>query len=93
MRRFNSCYRFPSNRRAEKLKPLEQIEYVKGEAEELKEALLLGEGDMRVIEEAWDVIQTTEGVLRKFPTWMVVIGCARVKLKSWHRGDYEREVR
>lgn len=83
-------YRFPPNRRAERLKLLEQIEYIRQEVEEARQALLLGEGDDRVIEELWDVVQTTEGGLRKFPRWRVMVGHARVKLKSLMRGDYGR---
>ena len=82
-------YRFPANRRAAKTTILEQIRYVEAEAQEMLQAFVEGEGDDRVIEECWDTIQSAEGVLRKFPRLKVVVGWARVKLKSLHRGDYE----
>lgn len=81
-------FRFPANRRAEKTDLLEQLWYVRTEADEAIAAELYEEGPDRVIEETWDVIQAAEGVLRKFPLCKVIIGLARVKLKSWKRGDY-----
>lgn len=88
VKRRDWLYRFPSNKRAEQLKLLEQIEYVKSEVEEARQALLMKEGDARVIEELWDAMQTIEGALRKFPRKKVVIGLSCVKLKCRHRGDY-----
>lgn len=87
-RRMNWPYRFPLNRRAKKLSLTNQVGYIEGELEEVKTAILRIEGDSRVIEELWDVIQAAEGALRKFPLIDVIKGLARVKLKSLHRGDY-----
>ena len=88
-----SLYRFPSNKRAECASLCDQIIKLHEETNEVSRAFLDDESDARIIEETWDVIQTAEGILRKFPTWMVAIGFARVKLKSWHRGDYGRRRR
>ena len=86
--RETSPYRFPPNERAERTTLLGQIKYVKAEAHEMLQALLDGEGDDRVIEECWDTIQASEGVLRKFPLFKVLRGWALVKVKSLKRGDY-----
>lgn len=82
-------YRFPPNLRAEATDLRGQIAYVMDEADETFRAYATAEGDMRVIEEAWDVIQAAEGVLRKFPLHKVELGLGYVKLKSLKRGDYE----
>ena len=89
-RRMNWPYRFPLNRRAKKLSLTNQVGYIEGELEEVKTAILRIEGNSRVLEELWDVIQAAEGALRKVPLIDVVKGLARVKLKSAHRGDYAR---
>ena len=81
-------YRFPENKRAKANDLLEQLRYVRLEANEAIAAALGDEGDDRIVEETWDVIQTAEGVLRKFTLWKVIKGLALVKLKSLHRGDY-----
>lgn len=81
-------YRFPSNKRAEITSPLEQAHYVSLEAKELVSAIENNEGDMRAIEEAWDVIIAAEGVLRKYPTSKVLAGSARVRIKNQRRGDW-----
>ena len=81
-------YRFPSNRRAEESSLKGQISYVMLEAQEAYDALHDGEGPDRIIEELWDTIQAAEGALRKFHPLKVLVGLARVKVKSLHRGDY-----
>lgn len=90
MRKSASIYRFPPNRRAERLSLTEQVYYIEGELKEVKQAILLCEGDARIIEELWDVAQTIEGALRKFPIHKVVVGFVRVLLKSRKRGDYRK---
>lgn len=82
-------YRFPSNLRARKTTLADQADYIIDEAYEAYDALFFNEGDDRIIEETWDVIQAAEGLLRKFPLWKVIVGLARVKIKSLKRGDYE----
>lgn len=91
MRKNASIYRFPSNKRAEMLSLTDQVSYIEGELREVKQAILLCEGDMRVIEELWDVAQTIEGALRKFPIHKVVFGFFLVLFKSRRRGDYGKE--
>ena len=79
---------FPSNKRAERSTVGEQASKVVEEAGEVLQALSDGEPDWRVIEEALDTVQACEGLLRKFPASAVIVGKARVKLKSRLRGDY-----
>lgn len=84
-------FRFPSNRRAERTDLKGQLNYVVEEAIEAAEAFRDNEGEHRIIEELWDTVQAAEGALRKFPLRKVIVGLARVKLKSLHRGDYGGE--
>lgn len=81
-------YRFPPNRRAADSTLYQQIAYMSGEVDEVLQAHFDNEGDDRVIEETWDVIQCAEGILRKYPLRKVIAGCARVKIKCKQRGDY-----
>lgn len=86
-------FRFPSNKRAERNDLKGQLNYVIDEAVEAAEAYRDCEGDHRIIEELWDTVQAAEGALRKFPRRKVVVGLARVKFKSLHRGDYGKTER
>lgn len=84
-------YRFPANRRAKQTGTLEQADYVKFEAQELDEAVDLSDNDceLHIIEEAWDVIQAAEGVLRKYPDALVEYMHKAVIEKCRARGDYD----
>ena len=85
----DSFYRFPPNRRAENTPLHEQVLYTKDEVDEVIQAIIKCEGYDRIIEETLDVIQCAEGILRKFPTWRVLQGWAKVNIKCRQRGDYE----
>ena len=81
-------YRFPENQRAAGACVCDQIDYVLNEAYEAVNAYVLDEGDERIIEELWDVVQTAEGALRKFAYSDVVAGYYAVIEKCEERGDY-----
>lgn len=82
-------YRFPANQRAAESTLANQLRKVNEEAAEASQAFLMMEGQARIIEELWDVIQAAEGALRMFPLWHVEKGRAFVVEKSQLRGDYE----
>lgn len=88
-----SVYRFPANKRAEAATLAGQLRKLLEECFEVLEAYEDNEGDVRIIEELWDVIQAAEGALRKFPLLAVLKGLAMVKIKSRQRGDYRKEAR
>ena len=85
-------YRFPANRRAEAATLAGQLRKLLEETREALEAYEGKEGEERIIEELWDVIQAAEGALRKFPLLAVIKGLAMVKIKSRQRGDYRKEA-
>ena len=89
----NSVYRFPPNDRAKSTCLTDQVCYIEGELGEVKQAILLMEGDSRVIEELWDVIHAAEGALRKFPIVKVAWGLMYVIWKNALRGDYRGGIR
>lgn len=87
----DELFRFPYNRRAMESNREEQAAYVLREAAELyaeaaKDWAYLDE--QRVAEEAWDVIQSVEGVLREIDPEIALLAKARVKMKCMKRGDY-----
>lgn len=81
-------YRFPENQRAAAQTLGAQLGKLAEETAEAVAAFDDGEGNARIIEELWDVIQAAEGALRKFGPLAVLKGLVRVKLKSHRRGDY-----
>lgn len=83
-------YMFPENLRAKESTLDKQLRKVMEEAGEAWFAHDKAEGDERIIEELWDVVQAAEGALRKFPKRSVLKGFAVVKLKGHRRGDYRR---
>lgn len=84
----SGVYRFPENQRAKKFTLGNQLEYIKDEAKEADDAWYYEEGNERVIEELWDVIQTAEGALRKYAYTDVAAGFYKVLEKCKKRGDY-----
>lgn len=83
-----SIYRFRPNRRAEAETLGAQLGKVAEETREAVAAFDGAEGDDRIIEELWDVIQAAEGALRKFHPARVSLGLVYVVFKSIMRGDY-----
>ena len=81
-------WHFPENRKAEEASVLEQALKVNEEAHEVFIAALSKEGEMRILEEAWDAVQAIEGLFRKFPLRKVLAAKVRVKIKCMRRGDY-----
>ena len=79
---------FPENQRAKRCSLGDQVQKLREEAQEVVDAFENGEGDARIIEEGWDVVQTVEGMFHKFPLCAVIVGFVRVLLKSAKRGDY-----
>ena len=84
----SEVYMFPENLRAKEATLDKQLRKVMEEAGEAWFAHDKGEGDDRIIEELWDVVQAAEGALRKFPKMGVLKGFAVVRLKGHRRGDY-----
>ncbi len=82
-------YQFPSNRRAADADLVTQAVYTKKEANELEHAVCSGETDICVIKQAWDVIQSAEGVLRKYPDDLVAAVQEAVYRNCKAKGDYE----
>lgn len=81
-------YRFPENQRAAAQTLGAQLGKVAEETREAVAAFDGAEGDDRIIEELWDVIQAAEGALRKFHPARVSLGLVYVVFKSIMRGDY-----
>lgn len=86
-------YRFPPNRRASDATLRAQVLKVQEEARELAEACDAATdsyGRDHAVEEAWDVIQAAEGVIRKLAGMgaSAEAGLAYVYLKDKARGDY-----
>lgn len=83
-------YRFPANKKAENVCLSNQAYKVGEEARELIDATNSPYLDeMHIIEEAWDVIQAAEGVLRKYPDTLLESMHKAVIEKCRARGDYD----
>ena len=80
-------YRFPENLKAKENTYSNQLSKIEEECEEVAEAWV-DDGDGRVIEELWDLIQAAEGMLRKYPAEKVWAGRSLVISKCEDRGDY-----
>lgn len=82
-------YQFPPNRRATDADIYTQAGYTANEAKELETVVWSGESDIHVIKQAWDVIQSAEGVLRKFNDDLVAAIQEAVYQNCKAKGDYE----
>lgn len=65
----------------------EQANKICEEAGELYASLYMAEGEQCVIDEAWDVIHATEGLLRKYSQPCVRYGLIKNRFKAQRRGD------
>ena len=85
-------YRFPNNAQAERNTVGNQILKLDEELNEVAKAWACecGSSNDRLIEEVLDLIQTAEGVLRKFDESDVLRCYWTVLKKCGKRGDYER---
>lgn len=82
-------YQFPPNRRATDADIYTQAGYTANEAKELETVVCSGESDIHVIKQAWDVIQSAEGVLRKYSDNFVAAVQEAVYLNCKAKEDYE----
>lgn len=87
-----SVYRFPSNANAAAGDMDTQLGKAFEELHEIARAYFMGEGPARVIEEAWDLMQVAEGILRKYDPEQVESGRLFVLDKCTARGDYPADV-
>lgn len=85
----NDTWRFDENKRASEATIEKQLEYARGEVEELASAIYSGEDEIHILEECWDVIQSIEGVMRKYPQRLVDAVYLSVIEKCKARGDYD----
>lgn len=82
-------YQFPPNRRATDADIYTQAGYTAEQAKELETVVCSGESDICVIKQAWDVIQSAEGVLRKYSDDLVASVQEAVYKNCKAKGDYE----
>lgn len=82
-------YQFPPNRRAADADICTQAGYTAKEAKELETVVCSGESDIHIIKQAWDVIQSAEGVLRKYSDDLVAAVQEAVYQNCKAKGDYE----
>lgn len=82
-------YQFPPNRRATDADIYTQAGYTAEQAKELETVVCFGESDICVIKQAWDVIQSAEGVLRKYSDDLVASVQEAVYKNCKAKGDYE----
>lgn len=82
-------YQFPPNRRAADADIHAQAGYTAKQAKELETVVCSGESDICVIKQAWDVIQSAEGVLRKYSDDLVASVQEAVYKNCKAKGDYE----
>lgn len=82
-------YQFPPNRRAAETDIYTQAGYTAMEAKELETVVYSGESDIHTIKQAWDVIQSAEGVLRKYSDNFVAAVQEAVYLNCKAKEDYE----
>lgn len=86
-------YRFPTHKDAWKLTLQQAMAKVSEESHELMFAVLDGEGDDRVVEEALDTIHACETLLRRYPAECVAAAMDAVVEKNRARSYYEDGVR
>lgn len=83
---------FPANRQAAVSSLADQMDKVEEEASELYDEVSRriegAHNDFDLCREAWDVIQATEGILRKFPCSTVEDAKEAVVERCRNRGDY-----
>lgn len=82
-------YQFPPNRRAADADIHAQAGYTAKQAKELETVVCSGESDICVIKQAWDVIQSAEGVLRKYSDDLVASVQEAVYKNCKAKGGYE----
>lgn len=82
-------YQFPPNRRATDADIYMQAGYTAKEAKELETVVCSDESDIHIIKQAWDVIQSAEGVLRKYSDDLVASVQEAVYQSCKGKGDYE----
>lgn len=82
-------YQFPPNRRATEADIYTQAGYTADEAKELETVAHSCESDICIIKQAWDVIQSAEGVLRKYQDDLVAAVQEAVYRNCKAKGDYE----
>lgn len=82
-------YQFPPNKRAADADIYTQAGYTAKEAKEFETVVCSGESDIYVIKQAWDVIQSAEGVLRKFQDDLVAAVHEAVYRSCKAKGNYE----
>lgn len=83
-------YAFEANKQATKNNLDMQLAKVREELIELSAARYSGDKNA-MCREAWDVIQATEGILRKFDILTVVRAKNDVIERCFTRGDYDTE--
>lgn len=83
------AYQFPPNRRASDADLITQAEYTSEEVRSLEFSVCSGESDICIIKQAWDVIQSAEGILRKYPDDLVAAVQEAVYKNCKAKGDYE----
>lgn len=82
-------YQFPPNRRATDADIYTQAGYTAKEAKELETVVCSCESNIHIIKQAWDVIQSAEGVLRKYSDDLVASVQEAVYKNCKANGDYE----
>lgn len=82
-------YQFPPNRRAIDADIYTQAGYTAKEAKELETVVCSCESDIHIIKQALDVIQSSEGVLRKYPDNLVAAVREAVYWSCRAKEDYE----
>ena len=82
-------YRFPPNLQAAASLDFRQIKKVQECAKKLEDAYSEDDTPRWMVEQAWDLIQAAEGVLRKYSDEEVLRGYCAVMQKCQKRGDFE----
>lgn len=82
-------YQFPANKRATDADIYTQAGYTAEEAKELETVVCSVASDIHIIKQAWDVIQSAEGILRKYPDDLVAAVQEAVYKNCKAKGDYE----
>lgn len=82
-------YQFPPNKWATDADIYTQAGYTAKEAKELETVVCFGASDINIIKQAWDVIQSAEGVLRKFNDDLVAAIQEAVYQNCKAKGGYE----
>ena len=81
-------FMFPSNNKASNASVYDQAVKLVEEANEVFEAAAEGD-DWETLVETYDVVQTCEGILRKYPKELRQKAHGFVRDKCKNRGDYE----